>query len=201
MASLSLYSEQPVQRRTPWESRVCCPRGENKPSRSAIRSPSCGAKWIRYSTASSRSSASPREESNPSVHASTSRRTDKEVRITAELPGVEEKDVEVSLSGDAITIKGEKREEKEEKGEEQYRLERSYGALSAELLAALRGRRRQSHRLLQEGGPHGDVAEDRGGRQEQEDRGEGCVGGRPPDRVRRDEVGARVRPAAAHAGA
>jgi HSP20 family protein len=53
---------------------------------------------------------------------------DKEVRITAELPGVEEKDVEVSLSGDAITIKGEKREEKEEKGEEQYRLERSYGA-------------------------------------------------------------------------
>lgn len=52
----------------------------------------------------------------------------KEVRITAELPGVEEKDVEVSLSGDAITIKGEKREEKEEKGEEQYRLERSYGA-------------------------------------------------------------------------
>lgn len=53
---------------------------------------------------------------------------DKEVRITAELPGVEEKDVEVSLTGDAITIKGEKREEKEEKGQEQYRLERSYGA-------------------------------------------------------------------------
>jgi len=54
--------------------------------------------------------------------------TDKEVRITAELPGVEEKDVEVSLSRDAITIKGEKREEKEEKGKEQYRMERSYGA-------------------------------------------------------------------------
>jgi HSP20 family protein len=54
--------------------------------------------------------------------------TDKEMRITAELPGIEEKDVEVSLSGDAITIKGEKREEKEEKGKEQYRLERSYGA-------------------------------------------------------------------------
>ena len=52
---------------------------------------------------------------------------EKEVRITAELPGVEEKDVEVSLSGDAITIKGEKREEKEEKGE-QYRFERSYGS-------------------------------------------------------------------------
>ncbi|MDX2169940.1 MAG: Hsp20/alpha crystallin family protein [Deltaproteobacteria bacterium] len=50
-----------------------------------------------------------------------------EVRITAELPGVEEKDVEVTLANDAVTIKGEKREEKEEKGEP-YRLERSYGA-------------------------------------------------------------------------
>lgn len=54
--------------------------------------------------------------------------TDQEVQITAELPGVEEKDVEVALTGDGITIKGEKREEKEGKGEEQYRLERSYGA-------------------------------------------------------------------------
>lgn len=54
--------------------------------------------------------------------------TDKEVRITAEIPGAEDKDVEVSLSGDAITIKGEKREEKEDKGEERYRVERSYGA-------------------------------------------------------------------------
>lgn len=52
----------------------------------------------------------------------------KEVRITAELPGIEEKDVEVSCSSDAITIRGEKREEKEEKGDERYRLERSYGA-------------------------------------------------------------------------
>ena len=62
---------------------------------------------------------------NPRVDVTES---DKEVRVTAELPGVEEKDVEVALAGDAITIKGEKREEKEEKGEEQYRLERSYGA-------------------------------------------------------------------------
>jgi len=51
-----------------------------------------------------------------------------EVRVTAELPGIEEKDVEVSVSGDVLTIQGEKREEKEEKGEERYRLERSYGS-------------------------------------------------------------------------
>jgi HSP20 family protein len=54
--------------------------------------------------------------------------SDKEFRITAELPGVEEKDVEVSVAGDTVSIKGEKKQEKEEKGEERYRLERSYGA-------------------------------------------------------------------------
>lgn len=54
--------------------------------------------------------------------------SDGEVRVTAELPGVEEKDVEVSVSGDMLTIKGEKKEEKEEKGEERYRLERTYGS-------------------------------------------------------------------------
>jgi HSP20 family protein len=42
--------------------------------------------------------------------------SDKEVRITAELPGLDEKEVEVTLTQGALTIKGEKREEhKEEK--------------------------------------------------------------------------------------
>jgi HSP20 family protein len=43
--------------------------------------------------------------------------TDAEYRITAELPGLEEKDFEVSLEGDVLTIKGEKRDEREEKRE------------------------------------------------------------------------------------
>ena len=54
--------------------------------------------------------------------------TDGEIRVTAEVPGVEEKDIEIAVSGDTLTIKGEKKEDKEEKGEERYRLERSYGA-------------------------------------------------------------------------
>ena len=54
--------------------------------------------------------------------------TDGEVHVTAELPGVDEKDVEVSLVGDLLTIKGEKKEEKEEKSEERYRWERTYGS-------------------------------------------------------------------------
>jgi HSP20 family protein len=47
--------------------------------------------------------------------------------IEAELPGVEEKDVSVSLANGVLTIKGEKKHEKEEKGEAYYMAERSYG--------------------------------------------------------------------------
>lgn len=54
--------------------------------------------------------------------------TDQEVKITAELPGLEEKDIDVSLSHDTLTISGEKKNEKEDKSENYYRLERSYGS-------------------------------------------------------------------------
>jgi HSP20 family protein len=49
-------------------------------------------------------------------------------KITAELPGMTEKDIEVAVTDDTLTIKGEKREEHEEKGENRYLSERSYGA-------------------------------------------------------------------------
>jgi len=52
------------------------------------------------------------------------------VTIKAELPGLEAKDVEVSLSGDMLTIKGEKKQEKEEKDEHHHLVERTYGAFS-----------------------------------------------------------------------
>jgi HSP20 family protein len=57
---------------------------------------------------------------------------EKAVAISAELPGVKEHEIEVSLLGDELTIKGEKRSEHEEKKDEQgrvvHRAERSYGA-------------------------------------------------------------------------
>ena len=53
---------------------------------------------------------------------------DKEVRVTAELPGMDEKSVSVSLSGDALTIQGEKTAEHEEKEKGYHRIERSYGS-------------------------------------------------------------------------
>jgi HSP20 family protein len=54
--------------------------------------------------------------------------TDKEIRVTAELPGMEEKDIEVNFSRDTLIIKGEKKAEKEDKKEDYYVMERSYGS-------------------------------------------------------------------------
>ena len=51
-----------------------------------------------------------------------------EILVTAELPGIDEKDIDVSLTRDALTIKGEKKISKEDKGKDYYRMERSYGA-------------------------------------------------------------------------
>lgn len=48
--------------------------------------------------------------------------------ITAELPGMDEKNVEVKLANGGLTIKGEKKEEKEEKRKDYHLSERSYGA-------------------------------------------------------------------------
>ncbi|MCK8602923.1 Hsp20/alpha crystallin family protein [Desulfoferrobacter suflitae] len=48
--------------------------------------------------------------------------------VKAELPGLEVKDIDVSLAGDLLTIKGEKRKEEEEKGEHYHYSERYYGS-------------------------------------------------------------------------
>jgi HSP20 family protein len=53
--------------------------------------------------------------------------TGAELRVVAELPGVDEKDVSVELQGDALTIKGEKKATAERKDEGYYLTERRYG--------------------------------------------------------------------------
>jgi HSP20 family protein len=55
---------------------------------------------------------------------------DKEIRVSAELPGMNEKDIEVTLNKESLTIKGEKKEEKEDKGKDYYHMERSYGSFT-----------------------------------------------------------------------
>lgn len=54
--------------------------------------------------------------------------TDKEVQVTVELPGVEEKDLELTLEKNSLTIKGEKKQESEVKEDSYHRIERSYGS-------------------------------------------------------------------------
>jgi len=54
--------------------------------------------------------------------------SDKEYTITAELPGLEEKDVTVEIKGDSLVIRGEKRKEEKAEGKDYYRVERSYGS-------------------------------------------------------------------------
>lgn len=53
---------------------------------------------------------------------------EKEVTVKAELPGMDEKGVEVSLTDNGLTIKGEKKADKEEKGKDYWHRETSYGA-------------------------------------------------------------------------
>jgi HSP20 family protein len=52
--------------------------------------------------------------------------------VKAEVPGMDAKDIELSLHGEVLTLKGEKKQEKEteEKNEHYYRIERSYGAFA-----------------------------------------------------------------------
>jgi HSP20 family protein len=59
--------------------------------------------------------------------------TDKEIKITCELPGIEEKDVQLSLTDNVLTIRGEKRTESEDKDKAYYHNECSYGAFSRQV--------------------------------------------------------------------
>ena len=56
------------------------------------------------------------------------RENDKEIKVTAELPGMDENDIDVTLSSDSLIIKGEKKEETEDKGKDYYRTECRYGS-------------------------------------------------------------------------
>jgi HSP20 family protein len=56
--------------------------------------------------------------------------TEEEFRIKAELPGLDEKDIEVEVDRDGVLIKGEKRREQEEKKRNYYISEMSYGQFS-----------------------------------------------------------------------
>jgi HSP20 family protein len=60
--------------------------------------------------------------------------TDTEIVVKAEVPGMEAKDINISVTGDVLTMKGEKKSEREEKEENYHLLERSYGSFSRSLV-------------------------------------------------------------------
>jgi HSP20 family protein len=54
--------------------------------------------------------------------------SDREVTVSAELPGMDADDVTVEVDEGTLTIRGEKKDEQEEKGKSWYRREQSYGS-------------------------------------------------------------------------
>lgn len=56
--------------------------------------------------------------------------TDEEVIVRAELPGMDPKDIDLSIAGGVLSIKGERREEKEEKEKDSYHKEVRYGSFA-----------------------------------------------------------------------
>ncbi|HBQ0866633.1 Spore protein SP21 [Cronobacter sakazakii] len=59
--------------------------------------------------------------------------TDKQYKITLEVPGVEEKDIQITLDNDVLMVRGEKRQEQEKKEGGFHRVERSYGSFQRAL--------------------------------------------------------------------
>lgn len=59
---------------------------------------------------------------------------DDTVVVKTELPGLSEKDVELTILGDTLTIKGEKKKEEEKKEKHYHRLERSYGSFQRSIM-------------------------------------------------------------------
>ncbi|WP_281983905.1 Hsp20/alpha crystallin family protein [Azonexus hydrophilus] len=59
--------------------------------------------------------------------------TDKQYTIALEVPGVEEKDIQITLDNDVLVVRGEKRQEQEKKDGGFHRIERSYGSFQRAL--------------------------------------------------------------------
>jgi len=64
----------------------------------------------------------------PSMPAVDFTDTEKSYEVIAELPGIDEKNVEVKVANGVLTIKGEKQEDKEEKNKDYYVRERNFGS-------------------------------------------------------------------------
>ncbi len=83
--------------------------------------------WDEYFGAGRRALQPAEEAWLPAVDVSE---TEDKITVKAEIPGMEAKDIDISMVGDTLVIKGEKKAEKEEKDENYHMVERSYGSFS-----------------------------------------------------------------------
>ena len=60
--------------------------------------------------------------------------TDEAVLVHAEIPGIDPKDLDISVVGDTLTIRGEKTDETEQSGRNYHRVERRYGSFTRSLM-------------------------------------------------------------------
>ena len=70
------------------------------------------------------------EGSSPAVNVKDN---EKQITVTAELPGVEKKDIQIDVAGDMLTIRGEKKLEKTDKGDNWWRRESAYGSFMRQI--------------------------------------------------------------------
>jgi HSP20 family protein len=56
--------------------------------------------------------------------------SDNEMRVQVDVPGIQPEDIDIQLSGNTLTIRGERKEEEEKKGRTFYRIERLTGRFS-----------------------------------------------------------------------
>jgi HSP20 family protein len=59
--------------------------------------------------------------------------TDQEIKVVAEIPGLDEKDIQLSLNNNILTISGQKESESEEKNRQYHRIERSFGSFRRDI--------------------------------------------------------------------
>jgi len=59
--------------------------------------------------------------------------TEDTVLVHAEIPGIDPKSIEITITGDVLTLRGEKEEETEDQGRNYHRVERRYGAFTRSL--------------------------------------------------------------------
>ncbi len=73
------------------------------------------------------------------------------IHVEAEIPGMESKDLEVSMTDNVLTLKGEHKEEKEEKGKDVHRKEFSYGSFQRSIPLPARVQAEKAESVFEKG--------------------------------------------------